>query len=233
MNNTAVSENQITSVLKQLGVEPKNTGVSTGVQWLEGSGNWISSFSPVDGELIAEVKCAGAFDYELVVKKAEESFKVWRLMPAPKRGEIVRQMGDALREKKDALGKLVSYEMGKSLQEGLGEVQEMIDICDFAVGLSRQLYGLTMHSERPNHRMYEQYHPLGIVGVISAFNFPVAVWAWNSMLAWVCGDVCIWKPSSKVPLCAIACQHIIAGVLKKNNVPEGVSNLVIGNECGD
>jgi aldehyde dehydrogenase (NAD+) len=233
MSTATLSSTDISPVLKQLGIQPENTGVSTGVQWFEGSGKWIESYSPVDGNLIAKVKCAGEFDYEMVVKQAQEAFKAWRLVPAPKRGEIVRQMGDALREKKDALGQLVSYEMGKSLQEGLGEVQEMIDICDFAVGLSRQLYGLTMHSERPSHRMYEQYHPLGIVGIISAFNFPVAVWSWNSMLAWVCGDVCIWKPSSKVPLCAIACQNIITEVLRKNDVPEGVSNLVIGNASGD
>ena len=192
MSTTTLSTINISPVLKQLGINPENTGVSTGVQWYEGSGAWIESYSPVDGTLIGKVKCAGEFDYEMVAKKAQEAFKVWRNMPAPKRGEIVRQMGDALREKKDALGQLVSYEMGKSLQEGLGEVQEMIDICDFAVGLSRQLYGLTMHSERPSHRMYEQWHPIGIVGIISAFNFPVAVWSWNSMLAWVCGDVCIW-----------------------------------------
>ena len=233
MSTATLSTINISPVLKQLGINPENTGVSTGVQWYEGSGAWIESYSPVDGSLIGKVKCAGEFDYEMVAKKAQEAFKVWRNMPAPKRGEIVRQMGDALREKKDALGQLVSYEMGKSLQEGLGEVQEMIDICDFAVGLSRQLYGLTMHSERPSHRMYEQWHPIGIVGIISAFNFPVAVWSWNSMLAWVCGDVCIWKPSSKVPLCAIACQNIITEVLRKNNVPEGVSNLVIGNASGD
>src|SRR4029079_5942253 len=164
---------------------------------------------------------------------AHNSFRRWRMMPAPARGEIVRQIGEALRDYKEPLGKLVSYEMGKSLQEGYGEVQEMIDICDFAVGLSRQLYGLTMHSERPGHRMYEQWHPLGVVGVISAFNFPVAVWSWNAAIAWVCGDVCVWKPSSKTPLCAVACQQIIAEVFAKNNVPEGVSCLVSGNACGD
>src|SRR4029078_1854858 len=166
---------------------------------------------------------------EAVLQKAAEAFLRWRLWPAPKRGDIVRQIGDELRKNKPELGKLVSYEMGKSLQEGLGEVQEMIDICDFAVGLSRQLYGLTMHSERPGHRMYEQYHPLGIVGIISAFNFPVAVWSWNSMLAIVCGDVCVWKPSEKTPLCAVACQHIIANVFEKNEVPEGVINLITGD----
>ena len=223
----------ISALRKELGISLENTGVSTGNQWYEGSGNWLKSISPVDGLEIASIKCAGEFDYNLVVGKASEAFLQWRQKPAPARGEIVRQMGEAFRAKKEALGKLVSYEMGKSLREGLGEVQEIIDICDFAVGLSRQLYGLTMHSERPSHRMYEQYHPLGIVGIISAFNFPVAVWSWNAMIAWVCGDVCIWKPSSKTPLCAIACQHIISEVLKRNKVPEGVSNLLVGNAAGD
>jgi aldehyde dehydrogenase (NAD+) len=200
---------------------------------LNTKGPRIESYSPVNGELIGSINTATAEDYEAVLKKAEEAFKIWRNIPAPKRGEIVRQMGEQFRKYKDSLGQLVSYEMGKSLQEGLGEVQEMIDICDFAVGLSRQLYGLTMHSERANHRMYEQWHPLGIVGIISAFNFPVAVWSWNAALAWVCGDVCVWKPSSKTPLCAVACQNIIADVLKNNNVPEGVSCLLIGNPVGD
>jgi len=172
--------------------------------------------------------CCDSEGYEEVIRKAEEAFLTWRMMPSPKRGEIVRQVGEALRKYKEPLGKLVSYEMGKSLQEGYGEVQEMIDICDFAVGLSRQLHGLTMHSERPGHRMYEQWHPLGIVGIISAFNFPVAVWSWNAALAWVCGDVCLWKPSEKTPLCAIACQNIVAEVFKKNDVPEGVSTLIVG-----
>ncbi|WKW45887.1 aldehyde dehydrogenase family protein [Myroides sp. JBRI-B21084] len=220
------------SILKQLGLQSTNLGSSTGSNWFA-NGSKISSFTPVNGSLIGEVTTSSTNDYEQVLTTAEKAFKEWRLVPAPKRGEIVRQVGDALREHKDALGKLVSYEMGKSLQEGLGEVQEMIDICDFAVGLSRQLYGLTMHSERPMHRMYEQYHPLGIVGIISAFNFPVAVWAWNAALAWVCGDVCVWKPSSKTPLCAIACQNIISKVFKQNNVPEGVSCLVTGNASGD
>jgi aldehyde dehydrogenase (NAD+) len=188
----------------------------------------ISSFSPVDGKLIATVNSATAADYELVVQKAQEAFIYWRTLPAPRRGEIVRQLAEKIRFYKEPLGRLVSYEMGKSLQEGLGEVQEMIDICDFAVGLSRQLYGLTMHSERPGHRMYEQYHPLGIVGIISAFNFPVAVWNWNTALAWVCGDVCIWKPSEKTPITALACQHITNEVFAANNVPEGVSGLIIG-----
>jgi aldehyde dehydrogenase (NAD+) len=214
--------------LDVLNIGSDNKGISTGTQWLPSKGVTIESFSPVDGKKIGSVTTADKESYEAVITKAEEAFKSWRLVPAPKRGEIVRQIGDELRRYKEPLGKLVSYEMGKSLQEGLGEVQEMIDICDFAVGLSRQLHGLTMHSERPGHRMYEQYHPLGIVGIISAFNFPVAVWSWNSMLAWVCGDVCIWKPSEKVPLCGIACQHIVAEVFKINNVPEGVSGLIIG-----
>lgn len=221
-------------ILRHLGIKDENTGVSTGVNWLKSNGETITSFSPVDAKSIATVTLADKEAYEAVIKKAGEAFKVWRTWPAPKRGEIVRQIGEALRAKKEALGKLVSYEMGKSLQEGYGEVQEMIDICDFAVGLSRQLHGLSMHSERPLHRMYEQWHPLGIVGIISAFNFPVAVWSWNSMLAWVCGDVCIWKPSEKVPLCGIACQHIISEVFARNNVPEGVSCLLVGGrETGE
>jgi aldehyde dehydrogenase (NAD+) len=216
-------------VLKGLGIENINAGVSTGNKWIKSKGETIKSYSPVDGKLIASVQAATEKDYHQVVATAQKAFIEWRTMPAPKRGEIVRQIGDALRASKHELGVLVSYEMGKSLQEGLGEVQEMIDICDFAVGLSRQLNGLTMHSERPQHRMYEQYHPLGIVGVISAFNFPVAVWSWNAMLAWVCGDVCIWKPSEKTPLCAIACQNVVSKVFKKNNLPEGISNIVIGD----
>ena len=219
--------------LKNLGIKSDNKGTSTGGKWFA-SGKVIESYSPVDGKLIAKVTSSSSKDYEKVISEAEKAFKEFRLMPAPKRGEIVRQFGDKLRKHKDDLGKLVSYEMGKSLQEGLGEVQEMIDICDFAVGLSRQLHGFTMHSERPGHRMYEQYHPLGIVGIISAFNFPVAVWSWNTALAWICGDVCIWKPSEKTPLCGIACQNIINEVLKENNLPQGISNLVIGDaEIGD
>ena len=219
----------IEEILKQFGIEAVNNGASTGAHWIPTSGSMIESFSPVDGKLIASVKSATATDYETVVKKAQEAFIPWRTMPAPKRGEIVRQLAERIRFYKEPLGQLVSYEMGKSLQEGLGEVQEMIDICDFAVGLSRQLYGLTMHSERPGHRMYEQYHPLGIVGIISAFNFPVAVWNWNTALAWVCGDVCIWKPSEKTPLTAIACQQITKEVFAANDVPEGVSGLIIGD----
>ncbi|MBT8253725.1 MAG: aldehyde dehydrogenase family protein [Flavobacteriaceae bacterium] len=214
--------------LKKLGVQTINDGTSTGDNWF-GNGDIIKSYSPVDGQLIGSVRSTTKEDYERVIQTATEAFKSWRLMPSPKRGEIVRQFGDKLRELKEPLGKLVSYEMGKSYQEGLGEVQEMIDICDFAVGLSRQLHGFTMHSERAGHRMYEQYHPLGIVGIISAFNFPVAVWSWNTALAWICGDVCVWKPSEKAPLCGIACQHIAAQVFKENGLPEGISCLVNGD----
>jgi aldehyde dehydrogenase (NAD+) len=216
--------------LKTLQITASNQGVSTGIKWIKAKGAKIISSSPVDGKIIGTVIGADRAAYDTVIEKAQEAFADWRLWPAPKRGEIVRQVGNELRLYKQALGTLVSYEMGKSLQEGLGEVQEMIDICDFAVGLSRQLHGLTMHSERPGHRMYEQYHPLGIVGIISAFNFPVAVWSWNSMLAWVCGDVSIWKPSEKTPLCAVACQNIIQAVFKKNNVPEGVCGLISGGK---
>ncbi|WP_369048233.1 aldehyde dehydrogenase family protein [Tenacibaculum sp. UWU-22] len=223
-----MSNFEIQEVLQQLGIQDNNLGTSTGADWFS-NGAVIKSISPVDGNLIASVKTSTKDDYEKVVNQASEAFLFWRKVPAPRRGEIVRQFGEKLREKKEALGKLVSYEMGKSYQEGLGEVQEMIDICDFAVGLSRQLHGFTMHSERPGHRMYEQYHPLGIVGIISAFNFPVAVWSWNIALAWVCGDVCIWKPSEKVPLCGIACQNIIIEVLQKNNLPEGISCLINGD----
>jgi len=213
--------------LKRLGISEINSGVTTGTQWFDCKGNTTSSYSPIDNSEIAKVVNADINDYETVLNTAQDAFKVWRKIPAPARGEVVRQIGNALRENKEDLGKLVSFEMGKIYQEGLGEVQEMIDICDFAVGLSRQLYGFTMHSERPDHKMMDQYHPLGVVGVISAFNFPVAVWAWNAMIAAVCGDVVIWKPSSKVPLCALACQNIIQKVLKDNDVPEGVFNLVV------
>ncbi|MFN5785030.1 MAG: aldehyde dehydrogenase family protein [Flavobacteriia bacterium] len=218
----------IQEILAQLGIEEVNSGASTGGKWFRTRGERIDSISPVDGKLIASVNSASEADYEAVILKAQEAFKAWRQVPAPKRGEVVRQLAERIRFYKEPLGKLVSYEMGKSLQEGLGEVQEMIDICDFAVGLSRQLYGLTMHSERPGHRMYEQYHPLGIVGIISAFNFPVAVWNWNTALAWVCGDVCVWKPSEKTPITAIACQQITKEVFDANDVPEGVSSLIIG-----
>jgi aldehyde dehydrogenase (NAD+) len=209
-------------------------GTSTGTQWLESHGKGLESLSPVDGKRIGTVTQSDKAAYDRVVSAAEEAFKVWRSWPAPRRGEVVRQIGEALRKKKEPLGRLVSYEMGKSLQEGYGEVQEMIDICDFAVGLSRQLHGLTMHSERPDHRMYEQWHPLGVVGIISAFNFPVAVWSWNSMIAWVCGDTCIWKPSEKTPICAVACQQIVAEVFAANQVPEGVCGLITGGrEVGE
>ncbi|HSK12121.1 MAG TPA: aldehyde dehydrogenase family protein [Phnomibacter sp.] len=216
------------NVLDNLGISSLNRGTSTGSDWLITNGSPLDSFSPVDGKLIGSAMPTDRPTYDIVVLKAQEAFVTWRQWPAPRRGEIVRQIGEALRAKKEDLGKLVSYEMGKSLQEGYGEVQEMIDICDFAVGLSRQLYGLSMHSERPLHRMYEQWHPLGVVGIISAFNFPVAVWSWNSMLAWVCGDVCIWKPSEKAPLCGVACQKIVQEVFDRNGVPEGVSCLVQG-----
>ena len=220
--------------MKQLGIQEQNKGTSTGLQWIESKGKNLTSYSPVDGKAIASVTCVDRASFDKVLDAADKAFIEWRMWPSPLRGEIVRQVGEALRKNKENLGKLVSYEMGKSLQEGYGEVQEMIDICDFAVGLSRQLHGLTMHSERPGHRMYEQWHPLGTVGVISAFNFPVAVWSWNAMLAWVCGDVCIWKPSEKTPLCALACQHIIKDVFQKNQVPEGVCNVVIGErEVGE
>ena len=218
----------IREALEQLGVKEINKGTSTGSEWF-GEGDLIVSGSPVDNQIIGKVHQTTREDYEKVVDTAAKAFKEWRVMPAPQRGEIVRQFGEVLRTYKEPLGKLVSYEMGKSLQEGYGEVQEMIDICDFAVGLSRQLHGLTMHSERPGHRMYEQYHPLGIVGIISAFNFPVAVWSWNTALAWVCGDVCIWKPSEKTPLTAVACQNLMAKVLEKNGLPEGVSCLINGD----
>ncbi|OJV16581.1 MAG: aldehyde dehydrogenase family protein [Dyadobacter sp. 50-39] len=224
----------IDEILQKLGIGGINHGVTTGQSAWEGGGALLESFSPVDGQRIGAVSQAARADYDRAVETASLAFKSWRTLPAPKRGEIVRQMGTKLREYKQELGTLVSYEMGKSLQEGLGEVQEMIDICDFATGLSRQLYGLTMHSERPQHRMYEQWHPLGVVGIISAFNFPVAVWSWNSMVAWVCGNACVWKPSEKTPLTAIACQHIIRDVLQDNNVPEGVSCIVSGGrEVGE
>ena len=219
----------IEASLKRLGIESQNLGTSTGNEWLDSGQDYFASVSPVDGSTIAVVQRSSADTYETVIAQAQEAFEYWRLVPAPQRGEIVREIGNALREVKADLGKLVSYEMGKSYQEGLGEVQEMIDICDFAVGLSRQLYGLTMHSERPGHRMYEQWHPLGLVGIISAFNFPVAVWSWNAALAWVCGDVCIWKPSEKAPISGVACQLIVSKIFQKHGLPEGISCLVTGD----
>jgi aldehyde dehydrogenase (NAD+) len=223
-----IIDKTIQKSLDLLGVKHLNQGTSTGNIFF-GDGEIIDSISPVDGNLIGKVTTTTKEDFEKVITTAQSAFKEWRMIPAPQRGEIVRQFGLKLRELKQPLGELVSYEMGKSLQEGLGEVQEMIDICDFAVGLSRQLQGSTLHSERPGHRMYDQYHPLGIVGIISAFNFPVAVWSWNTALAWIAGDVCVWKASEKAPLCSIACQNIISFVLKENNLPEGISNIVNGN----
>ena len=223
----------IQQALKELGLKEINNGSSTGSDYFS-SGELLKSYSPVDGKLIGKVKCSTKEDYEKVMSAATSAFKSWRTVPAPKRGDMVRQFGNKLRAHKEALGKLVSYEMGKSFQEGLGEVQEMIDICDFAVGLSRQLHGLTMHSERPGHRMYEQYHPLGVVGIISAFNFPVAVWCWNTALAWISGDTCVWKGSEKTPLCSVACQNLVAEVLKDNDLEEGISCIVTGNyEVGE
>lgn len=216
-------------ILTKLGISDINNGVSSGLISKKGNATLINSYSPINNEFIAGVYAGDSHDFNDLVDNSKKAFEHWRKMPAPKRGEIVRQMGDAFRVNKQALGELVSLEMGKSLQEGLGEVQEIIDICDFAVGLSRQLYGLSLHSERPEHRMLEQWHPLGVVGVISAFNFPVAVWAWNAMLAWVCGNVVIWKPSEKTPLTALACQNIISNTLKKNNLPEGISNVIVAD----
>lgn len=219
------------ALLKTLKIKSLNPAFSTGQNWghTEDGAATKTIHSPIDSALMAEVRMADEVAYHKVIEKAEEAFPYWQTIPAPQRGEIVRQIGQKLRAYKEPLGKLVALEMGKIYQEGLGEVQEMIDICDFAVGQSRQLYGYTMHSERPGHRMYDQYHPLGIVGIISAFNFPVAVWAWNAMLAAVCGNVCVWKPSEKTPLTGIACQNIIAEVLKENDLPEGIFNLILGD----
>ena len=234
MSTVTLTTNQIADILKKLGVQEMNSGVSTGANWMKGEGELLESFSPVDGALIGSVRGASRAEYDKAIATAQMGFEEWRTWPAPKRGEVVRQLGEELRKHKADLGKLVSYEMGKSYQEGLGEVQEMIDICDFAVGLSRQLHGLTMHSERPEHRMYEQWHPFGLVGVITAFNFPVAVWSWNTALAWICGDVTLWKASEKAPLCSIACQHITVEVFKRNGVPEGVSCIINGGrEVGE
>ncbi|MBL7978916.1 MAG: aldehyde dehydrogenase family protein [Bacteroidetes Order II. Incertae sedis bacterium] len=220
----------IQDILRTLQLSGQNPCVLTGRNvYSAESGPYKTIFSPIDGTELGAVQMADDAGYERAIQAAQAAFDVWRKVPAPKRGEIVRQIGDALRTKKEALGALVTLEMGKIYQEGLGEVQEMIDICDFAVGLSRQLYGLTMHSERPDHRMYEQWHPLGTVGIISAFNFPVAVWSWNAMIAAVCGNVSIWKPSEKTPLTAIACMNIIHDVLKENDLPEGVFSVVVGD----
>lgn len=222
----------ISDTLKRLGISAMNPAWSTGNRnGVSVGAGTIQSKSPVDDRDIAAVGALSDADYDPVIKQASDAFPLWRQIPAPRRGDIVRQFGEALRQHKQDLGTLVSYEMGKSLQEGLGEVQEMIDICDFATGLSRQLYGLTMQSERPGHRMYEQWHPLGVVGIISAFNFPVAVWSWNAAIAWVCGNVCVWKPSEKTPITAAACQALIADVLARNDMPEGVSCLVHGGRA--
>jgi len=215
-------------IFEALELKASLSGANCGEQWFASSGDWMEVHSPSTGELLAEVEQASAADYNKVVGEAMKAFEFWRAMPAPKRGEIVRQFAISLRVKKNVLGRLVSMEMGKILTEGLGEVQEMIDICDYAVGLSRTLSGPTLQSERPMHRMMEQWHPLGPVGVITAFNFPVAVWSWNSALAFVCGDPVVWKPSSKTPLCAIACQNIIREVFKANGIPAGVSSVVVG-----
>ncbi len=220
---------EIQEVLKQLGINPINFANSTGRKKWQNTERFFESYSPVDGQKIAKIGTTDFDSYQKISKTAQEAAQIWKNTPAPLRGNIVRIMGDAFRAKKEALGMLVSYEMGKSLQEGLGEVQEIIDICDFAVGLSRQLYGQTMHSERPQHRMYEQWHPLGVVGIISAFNFPVAVWAWNATLALVCGNVCIWKPSEKTPLTAIACQNIMSEIIESQGLPEGLSCLIQGD----
>ncbi|MCC6838999.1 MAG: aldehyde dehydrogenase family protein [Flavobacteriales bacterium] len=232
--STLTAPSRIADLLKQWNITKEHSGVSTGKNWLKGEGGRLVSTSPVDGGQLGVVRGASRAEYDHCLATSQQAFLEWRSWPAPKRGEVVRQFGEELRKHKAALGKLVSYEMGKSYQEGLGEVQEMIDICDFAVGLSRQLHGLTMHSERPDHRMYEQWHPLGAVGIITAFNFPVAVWSWNTALAWVCGDVTLWKPSGKTPLCSLACQAIIAEVFSRNQVPEGVSVLLNGaREVGE
>ena len=215
-------------ILKTLGIEKINPGGFHG-EWLTGTkGEILESRSPIDGRIIASVREVTDTDYEKIITKVKRAFLEWRLVPAPKRGEVVRQMAVAFRKHKKELGTLVTYEMGKIRAEGEGEVQEMIDVADFAVGLSRQLCGKTMHSERPSHRMYEQYHPLGVVGVITAFNFPVAVWSWNAMIALGCGDAVIWKPSSQTPLTAIACIKIANEVLKANHAPEGLLGLLIG-----
>ncbi len=218
----------IQEVLTRLGLTEVNSGVSTGTQWFDTEGKLNPSYSPVDGSLIASVKTATLDDYEKVITTAQSAFKEWKMTPAPIRAEVIRQIGNALREAKDDLGALVSYEMGKIFVEGAGEVQEMIDICDFAAGQARTMNGFNLQSERPMHRLMEQYQPLGIVGIISSFNFPVAVWMWNAALAITAGDVVLWKPSSKTPLTAVASHKIIEKVLRDNNVPEGVFNLVIG-----
>jgi L-aminoadipate-semialdehyde dehydrogenase len=216
--------------LKDLGLKKNLPGACTGTEWLTHKNNQkATSHSPIDGQPVAQIQKATVEDYERIIGEATKAFAFWRLVPAPRRGDIIRQIGVRLRENKGPLGSLISFETGKPIQEGLGEVQEVIDICDLCVGQSRMLYGMTTVSERPEHRLYEQYHPLGIVGIITAFNFPLAVWGWNAMLAAVCGDVSVWKPSSKTPVTAIAAQKILAEVLKENRLPEGLFSLVIGD----
>jgi aldehyde dehydrogenase (NAD+) len=221
-------------LLGALGLEPINLGASDGVRW-SGSGSTLEVKTPINDQVIATVRQGSPRDYERIMAGAGKAFDVWRKVPAPKRGEIVRQLGEELRKFKEPLGRLVTIEMGKSIQEGLGEVQEMIDICDYACGQSRMLYGVQTHSERSQHRMFEQWHPLGAVGIISAFNFPVAVWSWNLAIALVCGDVCVWKPASATPLAAIACQKILERVFRRNKLPAGISSLLVGkgSEAGE
>jgi aldehyde dehydrogenase (NAD+) len=220
-------KSKMNEILNKLDISTTNSGAGTG-HWLECAGEALECITPIYNKVIATVHQAASPDYDRVATRATEAFLFWRMVPAPKRGQIVRQIGEKLRLHKKELGALISLEVGKIRSEAEGEVQEMIDMCDFAVGLSRMLYGLTMPSERTGHRMYEQWHPLGPVGVITAFNFPAAVWAWNAMIALVAGDTVIWKPSSKAPLCAIAIMKIVGGVLKENNLPEGILNIVIG-----
>lgn len=232
MINTAavLSDEKLQEVLKTLGVSAKNPVIHNGRDaWHHADAPYHDIKSAADGRLLGSIQYADDSKYDMIVEGAQEAFLTWRDMPAPHRGEIVRQIGEALRKYKKPLSTLVTMEMGKIYQEGEGEVQEMIDICDFAVGLSRQLYGLTMQSERKHHRMYEQWHPLGVVGIISAFNFPVAVWAWNAMIAAVCGNVSVWKPSEKTPLTGIACMNIVKEVLEANDLPAGIFNLVVGD----
>lgn len=229
MNNVAPLQNDIVSqTFEELGLTGENKGACTS-SWLETSGQRLTSFNPTTGQGLADIICATEGDYDKIIEHTHKTFNAWRMAPAPQRGEVIRRLGEELRKYKEPLGRLISLEVGKIESEGLGEVQEAIDICDFAVGLSRQLYGLTMHSERPGHRMYEQWHPLGPVGVITAFNFPCAVWSWNAMIATVCGNTLVWKPSEKAPLTAIALQNIAARVFKEAGFP-GVMSLMVGHD---
>ena len=216
-------------LFKQLGLNNELDGTNFGEAWYASTGDWLEILSPTDGSLLARVQQSGRADFNQMMRQSQKAFEIWREVPAPRRGEVVRQIGDALRKRKNELGTLISIEMGKILTEGLGEVQEMIDICDFAVGLSRTFSGPTLQSERPEHRMMEQWHPLGSIGVISAFNFPMAVWSWNAALGWVCGNSIVWKPSSKAPISAIACQNVVNEVFRANGAPIGVSSVLIGS----